>query len=46
MVTGLAFHTLQQELAVLSADKEENRLKAARAVESMMHVKKEAHRER
>lgn len=46
MVTGLAFHKLQQELAVLTAGKEENQLRATRAVESMKQLREAAHKER
>lgn len=45
-VTGLAFYKLQQELATVSAQKEEDRLKAARTTDKLVETKSMLGKER
>lgn len=46
MVTGLAFHEIQQQLTAVSAEKEENRLKLLKTTEKMSLLKNEYAAER
>ena len=45
-VTGLAFYKLQQELVAAQAEKEESRLKTAKAMERINLIKTESEKQR